>query len=358
MNKHFYVVIMAGGVGSRFWPYSRNDHPKQFLDVMGVGSSLLQLTFQRFLHVCPAENIYIVTSQDYYKLVKDQLPDLTDDQILLEPARKNTAPCIAYASYKIAKKDPQATMVVTPSDHAILKEKIFIKSIQKSLKHAFDKDILITMGIQPNRPETGYGYIQYHINNDSEFKRVKTFTEKPQLDLAKKFLESGEFVWNAGIFIWNVASINKAFHQFLPEISESFEMIKESYYTSKEKRAIQHAYSQFKIISIDYGIMEKADNVYVILGDFGWSDLGSWDSLHDIKEKDKNNNVIEANVLLYNTSNSLFLGAEEKLIVVHGLEDYLVADTGDVLLICKKDIESEMRRIIKDVKSRKGEKYT
>ena len=358
MNKHFYVVIMAGGVGSRFWPYSRNDHPKQFLDVLGTGSSLLQLTYQRFLNVCPAENIYIVTSQDYYKLVKDQLPDMTDDQILLEPARKNTAPCIAYASFKIANKDPKATMVVTPSDHAILKEKIFIEAINKSLKYAFENDILITLGIQPNRPETGYGYIQYHIDNRSDFKKVKTFTEKPQIDLAKKFIESGEFVWNAGIFIWNVSSINKAFQNFLPEISESFESISDSYYTSKEKKAIQRAYSNFKIISIDYGVMEKADNVYVILGDFGWSDLGSWGSLHDIKDKDGNNNVIEANVLLYDTHNSIFLGGEKKLIVVQGLQDYLIADTGDVLLICKKDIESEMRGIIKDVKSKKGEDYT
>lgn len=357
MNKHFYVVIMAGGVGSRFWPYSRNDHPKQFIDVLGTGSSLLQLTYERFLNVCPAENIYIVTSKDYYKLVKDQLPDMTDDQILLEPVRKNTAPCIAYASYKIANKDPKATMVVTPSDHAILKEEIFIKAVNKSLKYAFENDILITLGIEPNRPETGYGYIQYHIDNGSDFKKVKTFTEKPQIDLAKKFIESGDFVWNAGIFIWNVTSINKAFQNFLPEISESFESISDSYYTSKEKKAIQRAYSHFKIISIDYGVMEKADNVYVILGDFGWSDLGSWGSLHDIKDKDGNNNVIEANVLLYDTHDSIFLGKDNKLIVVQGLKDYLIADTGDVLLICKKDIESEMRGIIKDVKSKKGEDY-
>jgi mannose-1-phosphate guanylyltransferase len=357
MNKHYYVVIMAGGVGSRFWPYSRNDHPKQFIDVLGTGSSLLQLTYQRFLHVCPAKNIYVVTSEDYYKLVKAQLPDMTKDQILLEPARKNTAPCIAYASYKIAKKDPKATMVVTPSDHAIMKEKIFIKAINKSLKYAFENDILITLGIHPNRPETGYGYIQYHIDNGSDFKKVKTFTEKPQLDLAQKFLESGEFVWNAGIFIWNVSSINKAFHEYLPDISESFESISESYYTPKEKKAIQKAYSHFKIISIDYGVMEKADNVYVILGDFGWSDLGSWSSLHDIKKKDGNNNVVEANVMMYNTKDSLFLGDEKKLMVIQGLEDYLVADTGDVLLICKKDIESEMRKILKDVKKKKGDKY-
>lgn len=358
MEKHFYVVIMAGGVGSRFWPYSRNDHPKQFLDVLGVGSSLLQLTYQRFLEICPAENIYVVTSENYSELVKEQLPDMTPDQILLEPARKNTAPCIAYASHKIMKKDPKATMVVTPSDHAILKEKIFLKAIEKSLIHAFENDLLITLGIQPNRPETGYGYIQYHIDNGSDFKKVKTFTEKPQLDLAKKFLESGEFVWNAGIFIWNVKTINKAFHVYLPDIAESFETITDTYYTSREKKAIQRAYSHFKIISIDYGVMEKADNVFVILGDFGWSDLGSWESLHDIKEKDENNNVIEANVLLYDTKDSLFLGSEKKLIVAQGLEDYLVADTGDVLLICRKNVEKEMRRFIKDVRSKKGDEYT
>lgn len=357
MNEHFHVVIMAGGVGSRFWPYSRNDHPKQFLDVMGIGSSLLQLTYQRFIQICPPENIYVVTSKDYYRLVKEQLPDMTDDQILLEPARKNTAPCIAYASHKIAKKDPEATMVVTPSDHAILKEKIFIDTIQKSLEYAFDRDILITLGIKPNRPETGYGYIQYHIDNGNEFKKVKTFTEKPQIELAKKFVESGEFVWNAGIFIWSVSSINKAFQFHLPDISESFESISSTYYTSKEKAAIQHAYTQFKIISIDYGIMEKADNVFVILGDFGWSDLGSWESLHDIKEKDTNNNVVEADAMLYDTKSSLILGLPGKLIVAQGLEDFLVADTGDVLLICKKDIESEMRRIIKDVRTKKGEKF-
>ncbi len=357
MNNHFYVVIMAGGIGTRFWPYSRNKHPKQFLDVLGVGSSLLQLTYDRFLNVCPKENVYIVTSENYYTLIKEQLPDLQDYQILLEPSRKNTAPCIAYASYKIAKNDPEATIVVTPSDHAILKEKIFTEAILKSLNYASDKDILITLGIKPNRPETGYGYIQYHINNGSEFKKVKTFTEKPQLDLAKKFLESGEFVWNAGIFIWNVGSIISTFEKFLPEIAETFEGIQNDFFKKTERSSIHHAYSQFKMISIDYGIMEKADNVYVILDDFGWSDLGSWSSLHDVKEKDKNNNVIEANVLLYDTSNSLILAEKNKLVVAHGLDGFLVADTGDVLLICRKELESEFRSIIKDVRYKKGEEY-
>ncbi len=357
MNNHFYVVIMAGGIGSRFWPYSRNERPKQFLDVLGVGSSLLQLTFYRFNQICPKENIYIVTSENYYQDVKDQLPDLIDDQILLEPARKNTAPCIAYASYKIAKKDPEATLVVTPSDHAILKEKIFLDAINKSLNYASDKDILVTLGIKPNRPETGYGYIQYHIDNGSEFKKVKTFTEKPQIELARKFVESGEFVWNAGIFIWNIKAIIEAFEKFLPELTETFEGITKHFYTKKEGQAINQAYSQFKMISIDYGVMEKADNVFVILDDYGWSDLGSWSSLHDVKEKDKNNNVIEANVLLYETKNSLILAAKEKLVVTHGLDGFLVADTGDVLLICDKDLESEFRTMIKDVRSQKGEKF-
>ena len=357
MNKHYYVIIMAGGIGSRFWPYSRNDHPKQFIDVMGVGSSLLQLTFERFAQVCPKENIYIVTSENYYDLVKKQLPDATDDQILLEPGRKNTAPCIAYASYKIREKDPEATMVVTPADHAILKESIFIEAIRKSLDHASKENVLITLGIKPNRPETGYGYIQYIINNDSTFKKVKTFTEKPQLELAKKFLESGEFVWNAGIFIWNVNSIIEAFEHFLPEISESFESIKQDFYKPEEKASIARIYSHFKLISIDYGVMEKADNVFVILGDYGWSDLGSWSTLHEIKEKDENQNVVEANVLLYDVKDSLFLADQKKLIVAQGLEGFLVADSGDVLLICKKDLEEEFRTIFRDVKQKKGNSF-
>jgi mannose-1-phosphate guanylyltransferase len=357
MNNHFYVVIMAGGIGSRFWPYSRNQNPKQFLDVLGVGSSLLQLTYQRFLNVCPKENIYVVSSENYYDIIKEQLSDMDDHQILLEPSRKNTAPCIAYACYKIAQKDPEASVVVTPSDHAILKEKIFIEAILKSLEHTKDKDILITLGIKPNRPETGYGYIQYHIDNEGEFKKVKTFTEKPQMDLAKKFVESGEFVWNAGIFIWNVKAIITAFEKFLPEISEAFDVIKKDFYKDQENASINMAYSQFRMISIDYGVMEKADNVYVILDDFGWSDLGSWNSLHEIKQKDENNNVIEANVLTYETRNSLILADKNKLVVTYGLDGFLVADSGDVLLICKKDLENEFRTMIKDVKLNKGEKY-
>jgi len=350
-------VIMAGGIGSRFWPYSRNDRPKQFLDVLGVGKTLLQLTYDRFLEVCPKRNIYIVTNDTYDELIKEQLPGLKDDQILLEPTRRNTAPCIGYAVYKIRKKNARAVIVVTPADHAIIREKTFNKAILKSIEYAEKDNILITLGITPNRPETGYGYIQYLENKNKKIKKVKTFTEKPQLDLAKKFIESGDFVWNAGIFIWNVNAIIKAFDQYLPEIAETFESMSDDYFTSKERDSINIAYSHFKNISIDYGIMEKADNVYVILGNFGWSDLGSWDSLHELKKKDKNMNVIEANAMTYDSHNCLVIGEKEKLIVVQGLKGYLVADCGDVLLICKKDQEKAIRRYVKDAKSKKGDKF-
>jgi mannose-1-phosphate guanylyltransferase len=357
MNSNFYVVIMAGGIGSRFWPYSRNNKPKQFLDVLGVGSSLLQLTFRRFLNTCPKENIYIVTSDTYRDVILEQLPDLSPDQILAEPSRRNTAPCIAYASYKIRKKDPNAVMVVTPADHAIIKEEEFCSVISYSMEYASQHDILITLGINPNRPETGYGYIQYHPNGDNSFKKVKTFTEKPQLELAKKFVESGDFVWNAGIFIWDVNSIIKAFEKFLPELAELFENVSGDLCTPNETSALQKVYPLLKNISIDYGVMEKAENVYVVLADIGWSDLGSWASLHELKLKDSNNNVLEANALSYDSSNSIVIGPREKLIVIEGLEGYLVADCDDVLLICKKDNEETIRTFVKDVKNKKGEKF-
>lgn len=356
-NKNIYVVIMAGGIGSRFWPYSRNDNPKQFLDVLGIGMSLLQMTYHRFLDICPPENIYIVTNQTYYHLVSKQLPELVDDQILLEPVRRNTAPCVAYACYKIAKKDPQATVIIAPSDHAIFKEKEFKDTLKGALSSAAGNDKLITLGIKPNRPETGYGYIQYHQDTLNSLKKVKTFTEKPQLDLARKFLESGDFVWNAGIFIWDVAAIIKAFSIHLPEVAEIFEEGKKHFYTAGENKFIKKAYSQCKNISIDYGVMEKADNVYVVLGDFGWSDLGSWNSLHEIKDKDESYNVVDANALVYDSKNCIVKGPKDKLIVLQGLEGYLVAVCDNVLLICKKDEEVKFREFSSDVKSKKGNEY-
>ncbi len=348
---------MAGGVGSRFWPYSRKSQPKQFLDVLGVGKSLLQLTYHRFLNLCQKENIYIVSNEAYYDLIKEQLPDLTDEQILLEPNRRNTAPCIAYASYKIASKYPNATTIVTPADHAIFMEGEFTRTCQIALDFVKSENKLVTIGIKPSRPETGYGYIQYKQETDGEIKKVKTFTEKPQIELAKAFFDSGDFVWNAGIFIWKAKDINEAFEMFLPEISETFGAISAHYYKEEEKEKIAWAYARTKSISIDYGVMEKADNVYVVPGEFGWSDLGSWNSLHEYHDKDNNGNVIDGNVMLYNINDCIVRSPKEKLVVVQGLEGYLVADCDDVLMICKKDDEKKIRSIVNDVKSEKGERY-
>lgn len=352
-----FVVIMAGGIGSRFWPYSRNNHPKQFLDILGTGMSLLQMTYSRFQEVCPRENIYIVTNETYYELVKQQLTEISDDQVLLEPIRRNTGPCIAYASYKIREKNPNACIIVSPSDHAIFKESEFVKTIQKALSTARGSDKLVTLGIKPSRPETGYGYIQYHPGENKDVKKVKTFTEKPQLDLARKFLESGDFVWNSGIFVWDVRTIVKAFEDHLTEIAEIFEEGKDFYYTDKEDGFIKNAYSQSKNISIDYGLMEKASNVYVVLGDFGWSDLGSWNSLFEIMEKDEDHNVIEGNVLTYDSKNCIIKGRKDRLIIVHDLEGYLVADCDNVMLICKKELEQKFRDFVSDVKTKKGVEF-
>jgi mannose-1-phosphate guanylyltransferase len=356
-NRETFVIIMAGGVGSRFWPYSRQTHPKQFLDVLGVGKSLLQLTYHRFLPLCPKENIYIVSNESYYRLIKEQLPDMTDDQILLEPNLRNTAPCIAYASYKIASKHPEATTIVTPADHAIFMEDEFTRTCRVALDFVETNDKLVTIGIKPSRPETGYGYIQYKQESEGEIKKVKTFTEKPQLELAKTFFESGDFVWNAGIFIWKAKDIMKAFENYLPEIAETFSAISDQYYTSQEKEKIEWAYARTKSISIDYGVMEKADNVFVVPGEFGWSDLGSWSSLHEYHDKDHNGNVVDGNAMFYDSNQCIIRSPKNKLIVIQGLEGYLIADCDDVLLICKKDDEKQIRSIVNDVKSEKGEKF-
>jgi mannose-1-phosphate guanylyltransferase len=351
MNKNLYVVLMAGGVGVRFWPYSRNSRPKQFLDVLGTGKTLIQSTLDRFLSVCPIENIYVVTHEEHAALVKAQLPQLSDDQILAEPMRKNTAPCIAYASYKIHQKNKDAVIVVTPSDHLILKENEFIDVIKKAVDQAKAQDKLITLGIKPTRPETGYGYIQYHTEK-SFTKKVKTFTEKPELTLAKKFLESGDFVWNAGIFIWGAQAIIDSIQTYMPEMAEVFEEIKPKLGTTDEEDAIAAAYPQCKSISIDYGIMEKAKNVYVCLGDFSWSDLGSWASIHEISDKDNNNNAVAANALTYETRNCIIRGSKDKLIVAQGLNGYLIGEFGNVFIVCEKDKEEQFRRFVNDVKAR------
>lgn len=351
MNKNLYVVLMAGGVGTRFWPYSRNSMPKQFLDVLGTGKTLLQSTCERFHALCPKENIFVVTNEEHVSLAHDQLKDIYVSQILGEPTRRNTAPCIAYACHKIYKLNPDAIIVVSPSDHLILNEQDFQQTILKCVDQSKGNDKLITLGIKPTRPETGYGYIQY-IESKHALKKVKTFTEKPELALAKTFVESGEFVWNAGIFVWGAKAILDAFQKHMPEMAEVFEEASARFNTPQEKEAVQAAYAQSKNISIDYGIMEKADNVYVWLSSFAWSDLGSWSSLHDNSVRDANNNTVSADALVYDTRNSVIKGPNDKLIVVQGLNGYLVGSFDNVVIVCEKDKEELFRRFVNDLKGK------
>lgn len=357
MNQNHYVIIMAGGIGSRFWPFSREKHPKQFHDVLGTGKSLLQQTAERFFPLCPKENIFVVTNKDYAGLVKEQLPYLQDAQILGEPVGRNTAPCIAYACYKIREKNKDAVVVVAPSDHVISKENDFQETVSFGLSEAAKNKILITLGIKPSRPDTGYGYIQYHEDPETRLKRVKTFTEKPVLDLARKFLESGDFVWNAGIFIWNINSISESFKSYMPEMAEVFEEGKGQYWTEREEGFISTAYSQCKNISIDYGIMEKAENVYVLLSDFGWSDLGTWKSLYDITPKNEDGNVLQGNIIASDTKGCIIKTPSDKLVVTHGLDNFIVAEYDGVLMICRKDDEQKVKDFVAQVKSSKDSRF-
>jgi len=353
---------MAGGVGSRFWPMSRTAHPKQFLDILGTGHTLLQQTYNRFLRLCPKENIFIVTNDSYVGLVKQQLKGISDNNILSEPARKNTAPCVAYACYKIAKLNPDAVTVVAPSDHLITKEDTFVKAIKACYVKAESEDCLVTLGIRPSRPDTGYGYIQFVESpvkeKDKRIKKVKTFTEKPDLDMAKFFLQSGDFLWNSGIFIWSVKSIIKAFEEHAPEMATLFSEGNDKYNTPKEADFIAEAYTNCKNISIDYAIMEKAGNVYVRSSIIGWSDLGTWGSLYDhIRHDDKKNAVVGKNVMLYDSKNCIVNVPKDKLVVMQGLEDYIVVESDGILLICKKEDEQQIRTFVNDAKVLKGEKF-
>lgn len=357
--KDNYCVIMGGGIGSRFWPFSRESYPKQFLDFFGTGRSLLQMTFDRFAQIIPTENIYIVTNQIYYDLIKEQLPELTDEQILLEPCRRNTAPCIAYAAYHIRACNPNANIVVAPSDHLILKEDVFLKDVQKGLDFVKENRALVTLGIKPSRPETGYGYIQSSDTMLDDFTKVKTFTEKPNLELAKVFHESGEFFWNSGLFLWNVNSILDAFEKFLPDLSVRFDMGKEKFNTEEERGFIEEHFPYCPKISIDYGIMEKADNVYMLCADFGWADLGTWGSLFDIAQKDEQNNAtLKSKAMLYECSgNIIALENPNRLAVVQGLEDFIVAESGNVLLICKKEDEQRIKQFVADAQIKYGKEF-
>jgi mannose-1-phosphate guanylyltransferase len=359
VNKNNYVVIMAGGVGTRLWPFSRNSRPKQFHDLLGVGSSLLQQSVNRFSDICPFENIYIVTNEMYYGLVKEQLPNLNDHQILLEPMMRNTAPCIAYASYKIMKQNPQANMVVSPADQVIRQEGLFQQTVLKALGDTQNNEHLVTLGIKPTRPDTGYGYIQFFEGDNQDVKKVKMFAEKPELEMAKQFLASGDFVWNAGIFVWNIQTIVKAFQEYMPEVADVFAEAQQHFYTDNELNAIKKAYSICPTKSIDHGIMEKAyqdEMVYVVLSEFDWSDLGTWKSLYEESEKTEDKNVITGNVMAYDVKNCIIKASKDKLLVVQGLEDYIIAEFDDVVLICKKDEEQKVRDFVADAKN-KGAKF-
>jgi mannose-1-phosphate guanylyltransferase len=356
MQNKPYIVIMAGGIGTRFWPHSRRKLPKQFLDILGTGRSLLQMTYDRFVEFFDPAQFVIITYKKYLHLVKEQLPELKDHQIMIEPLRRNTAACIAYACYKIHSIDPHATLVVTPADHLVLQEGKFAKTITRAIAAAQISKRLITLGITPNRPETGYGYIQYHENSDSDVMKVKTFIEKPNLKLAKTFLDSGDFVWNSGIFIWKASSLIHAFEEHMPDLAEVFDEGLAVFGSEREASFISRAYTQLKSISIDYGVMEKSNQVYVLPSDFGWSDLGSWSSLYDIAKKDEEKNVIEANAVLYETENCYIKLDSDKLVVIQGLNNYLVNETGNVLLICKLDDEKKFREFVSNAR-KKGEEF-
>ena len=360
--KNNYCVIMAGGIGSRFWPMSRTNYPKQFIDVLGTGETLLQQTYKRFLKLCPKENIFIVTNELYKDLVIAQIEGISEELVLLEPARRNTAPCIAYACFKILKMNADANIVVAPSDHLILKEQTFVKAIQSCFRKAVAEDCLVTLGIKPTRPDTGYGYIQFRESDkpetDARIKKVKTFTEKPDLEMAKFFRQSGDFLWNAGIFVWNVKSVVSAFELHMPELYALFNDGIDKLNTAEEADFIKLTYPQCKNISIDYGIMEKAENVFVRSSAIGWSDLGTWGSLYQHMEKEeKGNAVVGKNVMLYNSKNCIVHMPKNKLVVLEGLNDYIVVESEDVLLVCKKTEEQQIRLFVNDVKSKKGDKY-
>lgn len=360
--KNLYCVIMAGGVGSRFWPMSKSSKPKQFLDVLGSGHTLLQSTCNRFLHVCKPENIFVVTSEQYKDLVFEQLPYIPQENILLEPSRRNTAPCVAYASYKIHQLNPDAVTVVAPSDHLIAKEDVFLKAVKSCYNKAKAEDCLLTIGIKPTRPDTGYGYIQFVESPDKEkdkrIKKVKTFTEKPNPEMAKFFMDSGDFLWNSGIFIWSTKSITHALEKHEPELAGIFKEGKEVYNTPAEKDFIEKAYISCKNISVDYAVMEKAKNVYVRASIIGWSDLGTWGSLYEhIKQDESHNAAVGKNIMLYDTKNCIVHVPKDKLVLIQGLEDYIVVESEGVLLICKKEDEQQIRNFVNDVRVKKGERF-
>ena len=361
MDKNSYCVIMAGGIGSRFWPLSKVKRPKQFLDILGTGRTLLQQTFDRFLQIMPAGHIYIVSNLEYKDIIIEQLPEIPVENILLEPLRRNTAPCIEYANFRILKKDPDAKIVVAPSDHLIVKEEEFLRLVNQGLEFVASNDALLTMGIVPSRPETGYGYIQSVQEEESGYKgtgfrKVKTFTEKPDLKMANVFLESGDFYWNAGIFFWSLKNIMQSFETHLPEIHTLFKEGDDVYGSEAELAFIRKTYENCRNISIDYGVMEKADNVFVLISDFGWSDLGTWGSLYEQLAKDTNqNSVTGKHVFMHDASGNIVNVQDDKLVVLQGLKDYIVVQNDNIILVCRREEEQKIKQFVNQVRTEIGE---
>lgn len=358
-KENTFVAIMAGGIGSRFWPVSRVGHPKQFLDLLGIGRTLIQQTYDRFVRLVPAGNIFVVTANEYLGITREQLPGLPPENIIGEPFRKNTAPCIAYISFKLQQLNPEGSLIIAPADHLILQEDRFLDVCNEALQFVNENNSLLTIGIQPTYPNTGYGYIQHEAKEAAPgIHKVKTFTEKPNLELAKTFLSSGDFLWNSGIFIWKIKSGLDAFQRYLPEMYELFSSDGDKLNTGEEKRAIEAIYPQCSNISIDFGVMEKAANVYVIPSSFGWSDLGTWNSAWENMEKDYFENAVAGDkVIVFDSNKCVVHVPDEKLVVLQGLEDFIVADTRDVLLICKKEKEQAIKEYVAEVKRSTGEKF-
>jgi mannose-1-phosphate guanylyltransferase len=356
-----YVIIMAGGVGSRFWPLSRSNKPKQFLDILGKGETLIQQTYRRFKSTCPEKNIFVVTSAEHRELVLEQL-SIDPEHVLGEPFRRNTAPCIAYGTFRIHKENPDAVIAVTPADHFIIKEEKFCEEMNECFEFAAATDALLTLGIKPDRPETGYGYIQADqkkpVKGYDNLLKVKTFTEKPDIDLARVFLESGDFYWNSGIFVWKIKSIISAFERYLPDTFSAFDEGRTYYGTDLEKNFIGKTYAECRSISIDYGIMEKAENVYVKCTDIGWSDLGTWSSLYEQTPVDMQGNAtVRGDVFSYDNCGNIFNIAPGKVAVLQGLENYIVVDADDVLLVVKREDEQNIKQYLEDVKKSSRERF-
>ena len=358
MNKNNYAIIMAGGVGTRFWPKSKKSLPKQFIDILNTGETLIQSTYKRLSKCVRTENIYVVTNKNYAQLCIDQLK-IKKENIFLEPIMRNTAPCIAYSSFKIKQKDPEANILVCPSDHIVHDDNLFSEIIEECLKISSTSENIVTLGINPTRPDTGYGYIQYEQNeniDDSKIKKVKTFTEKPSQSLALQFIDSGDFLWNSGMFIFNVNTIINSFKTHLNEIYEIFNDASDIYWTSKEVKYIERFFPACKNISVDYGILEKSDNVYVYPSNFGWSDLGTWGSIYSISEKDENQNIISGEkVIAYDCTNSIFNISDDKLLIAHGLDNYIVIESNNNILICKKEDEQKVKNFVNDIKVKFGD---